>query len=171
MKAGNIKTVAVISCRCHGTADRDEHSTQRTGERLQKVILCDSFSSNRKQQNGQRIILPDVCRKGRLTRKEANKGSTKVLLLTAMWMRQQREADLVIEAIIEDLKTKRELFARISKIICKPDAILSTNKPNIVSSKLADVTEHSERLLNIHYFNPALVMKLVEIVKRSAYYI
>lgn len=79
-------------------------------------------------------------------------------------MRQQRKQILVIEAIIEDLKTKRELFARISKI-CKPDAILSTNSSNIVSSKLADVTEHSERLLNIHYFNPALVMKLVEIVK------
>ena len=75
-----------------------------------------------------------------------------------------KEADLVIEAIIEDLNTKRELFARISKI-CKPDAILSTNSSNIVSSKLADVTEHPDRLLNIHYFNPALVMKLVEIVK------
>lgn len=79
-------------------------------------------------------------------------------------MRRQRKRTLVIEAIIEDLNTKRELFARISKI-CKPDAILSTNSSNIVSSKLADVTEHSERLLNIHYFNPALVMKLVEIVK------
>ena len=65
---------------------------------------------------------------------------------------------------MEDLKVKRELFARISKI-CRPDAVLSTNSSNIVSSKLADVTEHPERLMNVHYFNPALAMKLVELVR------
>ena len=74
------------------------------------------------------------------------------------------QADFVIEAIVEDLKVKRELFARISKI-CRPDAVLSTNSSNIVSSKLADVTEHPERLMNVHYFNPALAMKLVELVR------
>lgn len=74
------------------------------------------------------------------------------------------KADLIIEAIVEKLDVKRELFGRISKL-CKPDTVLGTNSSNIVSSKLADVTEHPERLLNIHYFNPALVMELVEIVR------
>ena len=74
------------------------------------------------------------------------------------------KADLLIEAIVEKLDVKRELFGRISKL-CKPDTVLGTNSSNIVSSKLADVTEHPERLLNIHYFNPALVMELVEIVR------
>ena len=74
------------------------------------------------------------------------------------------KADLVIEAIIEKLEVKRELFGRISKL-CKPDTVLATNSSNIVSSKLADVTEHPERLMNIHYFNPALVMELVELVR------
>ena len=70
----------------------------------------------------------------------------------------------MIEAIIEDLQAKRDLFQRISRV-AKPDAVLGTNSSNLVSSKLADVTEHPERLLNIHYFNPALVMQLVEIVR------
>lgn len=59
---------------------------------------------------------------------------------------------------------KRELFERISRL-CRPDTVLATNSSNIVSSKLADVTEHPERLMNIHYFNPALVMELVELVR------
>ena len=49
--------------------------------------------------------------------------------------------------------------------LCRPDTVLATNSSNIVSSKLADVTEHPERLMNIHYFNPALVMELVELVR------
>ena len=73
-------------------------------------------------------------------------------------------ADFIIEAIIENLEIKRELFRKISRI-CRPDAVLGTNSSNIVSSRLADVTVNPERLLNIHYFNPALVMQLVELVK------
>ena len=74
------------------------------------------------------------------------------------------EADFIIEAIIQNLEIKRELFRKISRI-CRPDAVLGTNSSNIVSSRLADVTVNPERLLNIHYFNPALVMQLVELVK------
>ena len=74
------------------------------------------------------------------------------------------QADVIIEAIIEDLAVKRELFQRISRL-CRPDTVLGTNSSNLVSSKLADVTLYPERLMNIHYFNPALVMKLVEIVR------
>ena len=56
------------------------------------------------------------------------------------------------------------MLFRSSKIV-KADAILATNSSNLVSSKLAGVTQHPERLMNLHYFNPALVMQLVEVVK------
>lgn len=49
--------------------------------------------------------------------------------------------------------------------MCKADAIIGTNSSNIVSSKLADVVQNPKRLMNIHFFNPALVMQLVELVK------
>lgn len=74
------------------------------------------------------------------------------------------QSDLVIEAVIEDLEVKRNLFARLDKI-CPPHTILTTNSSYIVSSKIADATQRPEKILNMHFFNPALVMKLVEVVK------
>ncbi|WP_459930269.1 3-hydroxyacyl-CoA dehydrogenase family protein [Desulfosporosinus burensis] len=74
------------------------------------------------------------------------------------------EADLVIEAIIERLEIKRKLFAELDSL-CPPHTILATNSSYIVSSKIADVTDRPEKVCNLHFFNPALVMKLVEVVK------
>lgn len=74
------------------------------------------------------------------------------------------KADLVLEAIIEILSIKRNLFARLDKI-CPPHTIFATNSSYIVSSKIADVTSRPDKFLNMHFFNPALVMKLVEVVQ------
>ncbi|MCQ9353426.1 3-hydroxyacyl-CoA dehydrogenase family protein [Corynebacterium sp. 153RC1] len=74
------------------------------------------------------------------------------------------DADLVIEAIVEDLDIKRSLFQQLNQVA--PDsAILATNSSSIVSSKLADSIDNAERLCNIHFFNPALVLPLVEVVQ------
>lgn len=74
------------------------------------------------------------------------------------------KADLVIEAAIEDLGVKRSLFAQLDKF-CPQHTILSTNSSYIVSSKIADATKRPDKVLNLHFFNPALVMKLAEVVK------
>jgi 3-hydroxybutyryl-CoA dehydrogenase len=74
------------------------------------------------------------------------------------------DADLVIEAIIEKLDIKRKLFADLDKI-CPAHTILTTNSSYIVSSKIADATNRPDRVCNMHFFNPALVMKCVEVVK------
>jgi 3-hydroxybutyryl-CoA dehydrogenase len=74
------------------------------------------------------------------------------------------DADLVIEAATERLDLKRQLFAELDRL-CKPSAILATNSSTMVSSKLADATQRPERVANLHYFNPALVMELVEVVQ------
>lgn len=75
-----------------------------------------------------------------------------------------KKADLVIEAIVEKLDVKRELFAKIDQIT-QDHTILATNSSTIVSSKIADVTQDPEKVCNVHFFNPPLVMELVEIVK------
>jgi 3-hydroxybutyryl-CoA dehydrogenase len=75
-----------------------------------------------------------------------------------------KDADLVIEAAVEQLDIKRELFARLDQIT-GPEAILATNSSFIVSSKLAGATGRPGKVANLHFFNPALVMKLVEVVK------
>lgn len=75
-----------------------------------------------------------------------------------------KKADLVIEAVVEILSVKRDLFSRLDKI-CPPHTILATNSSYIVSSKIADATSRPDKVLNMHFFNPALVMKLVEVVQ------
>lgn len=73
------------------------------------------------------------------------------------------DTDLVIEAVFEDLAVKRAVFARLSEV-CRPDAVLATNTsyldPNEISKGLAE----PERFLGLHFFSPAHVMKLLEIV-------
>ena len=72
--------------------------------------------------------------------------------------------DLVIEAAVEKLDVKRELFARLDKV-APPHAILTTNSSAIMSSQLADATGRPDRVANMHFFNPALVMRCVEVVR------
>lgn len=75
-----------------------------------------------------------------------------------------RDADYVIEAILERLELKRKVFAQLDEI-APAHAILATNSSMIVSSKIADATQRPSQVCNMHFFNPALVMKLVEVVQ------
>jgi 3-hydroxybutyryl-CoA dehydrogenase len=72
-------------------------------------------------------------------------------------------ADFVIEAAVEKLDVKRQVFARLDAV-APPHAILATNSSAIVSSQLADATDRPDRVANMHFFNPALVMRCVEVV-------
>jgi len=107
--------------------------------------------------------LPERVTKGKLTQAQADAARTN-LTFSKDLAEAARDADLVIEAVIERLEIKRTLFAELDRI-CPPHTILTTNSSYIVSSKIADVTERPEKVCNLHFFNPALVMKLVEVVK------
>lgn len=72
-------------------------------------------------------------------------------------------ADFVIEAAVEKLDVKRSLFADLDRLTPE-HAILATNSSGFVPSKLADATSRPERVCNVHFFTPALVMKCVEVV-------
>lgn len=72
--------------------------------------------------------------------------------------------DLVIEAIVEILEIKQDFFRQLDKII-RPDTIVATNSSYMVSSLFADCFADPSRLANAHYYNPALVMKFVEVVQ------
>lgn len=73
-------------------------------------------------------------------------------------------ADIVIEAIIEQVQAKRDVLAQISQIV-RPDTLIVTNSSFMVSSTFKDTVSNPQRLANFHYFAPALVMKLVEVVQ------
>lgn len=73
------------------------------------------------------------------------------------------DADFVIEAAIEDVKIKREIFSELDQS-APSHAILATNSSNIMSSQIADATGRPEKVCNMHFFNPVLVMQGVEVV-------
>jgi 3-hydroxybutyryl-CoA dehydrogenase len=73
------------------------------------------------------------------------------------------DCDLVIESIIEDIDTKKDLFHRLESI-CRPDAILATNTSTLSVTAMMAVCKQRDRIAGLHFFNPAPVMKLVEII-------
>jgi 3-hydroxybutyryl-CoA dehydrogenase len=73
------------------------------------------------------------------------------------------DSDVVIEAVAEDLQVKRELFQQIAPIL-RPDAVLTTTTSSLSVIECAMATDRPERVLGLHFFNPAAIMKLVEIV-------
>jgi 3-hydroxybutyryl-CoA dehydrogenase len=72
--------------------------------------------------------------------------------------------DLVIEAIVEELAPKQELFAELERI-CKRDAVLATNTSALSVTEIASATSSPERIVGMHFFNPAPLMPLVEIIR------
>jgi 3-hydroxybutyryl-CoA dehydrogenase len=72
--------------------------------------------------------------------------------------------DLVIEAIVEELAAKRELFGELDRL-CAPDAILATNTSAISVTEIASATQRPRRAVGMHFFNPAPLLPLVEIVR------
>lgn len=77
------------------------------------------------------------------------------------------QADLVIEAVFEDLAVKRDVFARLDKI-AKPGAILATNTSYLDVDAIAAATSRPREVVGLHFFSPANVMRLVEVVRGAA---
>jgi 3-hydroxybutyryl-CoA dehydrogenase len=107
--------------------------------------------------------LPGRVEKGRLTKEQALQARANLTFSTSL-EEAAANADFVIEAATEVLALKRRIFADLDKFAPK-HAILATNSSAIVSSKIADATQRMDKVVNMHFFNPALVMKLVEVVK------
>ena len=74
------------------------------------------------------------------------------------------DADLVIEAASEDMNLKKEVFAELAKI-CKPETIFATNTSSLSITEIAAITDRPAQFIGMHFFNPAPVMKLVEVIK------
>ena len=86
------------------------------------------------------------------------------LLTTTTELADFADCDLVIEAIVEELGPKRELFAELERI-CRRDAVLATNTSALSVTEIAAATSTPARVVGMHFFNPAPLMPLVEIVR------
>ena len=128
-------------------------------------VKCTDISSEMlaKAEQFADSYLPGRVAKGRLSAEEADQARANLTFVSTL-EEAAADADLVIEAVIEKLDVKRRVFAQLDKV-SPPHAILATNSSYIVSSKVADATRRPDKVCNMHFFNPALVMKLVEVVK------
>lgn len=86
---------------------------------------------------------------------------------TATEMSALSEADLVVEAVTEDLKVKTDVFRQLDELT-RPEAILASNTSSISITKLGAATRRPDRVIGMHFMNPVPVMKLVEIIRGIA---
>ena len=75
-----------------------------------------------------------------------------------------RDCDFVVEAIYEDIEAKKEIFSKLNSI-CSSEAILATNTTALSVSEIASATSRPDKVIGMHFFNPAVIMKLVEIIR------
>ena len=103
--------------------------------------------------------------KGRLTAAEKDAALARLTMTTDL--ADLAACDLVVEAIVEDLDEKRSLFAELEAVVA-PTAVLATNTSALSVGEIASATTHPERVVGMHFFNPAPVLPLVEIVRTEA---
>ena len=101
--------------------------------------------------------------KGKLSQADADAALERVQTTTDIGA-AVREADIVIEAVFEDLSIKREVFTELDRL-APAGAVLASNSSTMGISKIADATKRPESCVNIHFFYPVLVMDLAEVVR------
>lgn len=103
--------------------------------------------------------------KGELTTEQ--KSAATARLKPTLALEDLAECDLVIEAIIENLDRKRELFGELDRLV-RPEAIFASNTSSLSITEMMTATRRPERFIGLHFFNPVPLMKLVEVVRTVA---
>lgn len=80
---------------------------------------------------------------------------------------QAADCDLVVEAAVENMEIKKQIFQELDDL-CKPETILATNTSSLSITEVATATKRPDKVIGMHFFNPAAVMKLVEVIKGIA---
>lgn len=128
-----------------------------------QVIVCDieqNFLDNALQR--MQSFMDKSIAKGRMTAEEKEAVLGRVTCTTNL--EEMKEVDIVIEAIIEDLEAKKELFTQLDRIVPE-NTILATNTSSMSITVIAEATNRQERVAGLHFFNPPQIMKLVEVVR------
>ncbi len=100
--------------------------------------------------------------KGRLTAEQ--KESTLAKLIGTLELADLKDCDLIIEAVTEDIKVKKETFAALDKI-CGGATIFASNTSSLTVTEMAAATSRPDKFVGLHFFNPVALMKLVEVVR------
>jgi 3-hydroxybutyryl-CoA dehydrogenase len=132
-----------------------------------KVVLSDSKAgASAKARESMTVSLAKLVEKGKLDAAARDALIARISFVDALLARDlsiYKECGIVIEAVVEDLAVKRTLFASLGAVVA-PTAILATNTSSLSVASIASAPVNPDRVVGIHFFNPAPVMPLVEIV-------
>jgi len=156
-----IKKVGVVGCGAMGTGIAQlcaQSGYQVVVSEINNELLNKGLASIDK-------VLARSVEKGRISQQDKDATLGRIKGTTSM--KDFSDCDLMIEAAIENLDLKKKIFAELDKI-CPKDAILATNTSCLSIIDMAMVTKRPDKVLGLHFFNPAPVMKLLEIVRTIA---
>jgi 3-hydroxybutyryl-CoA dehydrogenase len=156
-----IKKVGVVGCGAMGAGIAQlcaQSGYQVVVSEINDALLSKGLASIDK-------ILARSVEKGRISQED--KDATLARIKGTTNTKDFSDCDLMIEAAIENLELKKKIFAELDKI-CPKDAILGTNTSCLSIIDMAMVTKRPDKVVGLHFFNPAPVMKLLEIVKTIA---
>lgn len=127
------------------------------------TVVCEA-SSLAARAAGERVAisLERAVQRGKLDRIGAEDALARMVFTGSLDDLADRQ--LVVEAVIEDTAAKTEIFAALDKVVEDPGAILATNTSSIPVMRLGMATRRADRVLGLHFFNPAPVLPLVEVV-------
>ena len=156
----DIKKVAVVGSGTMGS----QIALQTALSDRYDVALTDADAAQLERAKGVVDgLLARSVEKGRLTQ-HASDGAKRRLRYASDLQTAVGDADLVIEAIYENLQAKQDLFRKLDEL-APPAAILASNSSSIAISRLASVTQRADRCCNLHFFHPVTVMELCEVVR------
>ncbi len=159
MKVEDIKRILVV-----GAGQMGAQIAMQAALHGYAVTLNDlSMDLLEKGMKGNQVQLEKRVAKGQMTQAQMDAAIGRIRLEPDL-EKAARDADFVVEAIVERLEPKRECFAKLDRF-CPPHAILVSNSSTLMISQIATATKRPAQCANMHWFYPPLVMRLVEVVK------
>ncbi len=158
MGAFTIKRVGVVGCGTMGAG-----IAQVTAAAGYEVYVSDTTQGALERGLGTiQSALSKAVEKEKLTRQEADDILKRIEIGTSL--SGHSDMDLVIEAVFEDIEAKKRLLARLDEL-CRPSTLFASNTSSLCVTEMAAATQRPEQVVGMHFFNPAPVMKLVEVVR------
>ena len=152
-----MKNISIIGCGTMGNGIAQTFALYNYN-----VVLYDIKSENLEKalvtisKNLQRMVDKDI-----ISENEKNKSLNNIISTTDFNL--IKDSDLVVEAIIEDLEIKKNIFQRLDSH-CKRETILASNTSSISITELAESTTRKEKVIGMHFMNPVPIMKLIEVI-------
>jgi len=160
MRLEDVKVIGVVGAGVMG------HGIAQVAARHYDVVMVDV--SDEVLKKAMELIesgpfgLKRLVEKGKMSEDEAKAVMDRIKTSTSL--ESLKDADFVIEAVTENADLKKKIFAELDKI-CKPDTIIASNTSAIMISDLATAVERKDKFIGMHWFNPAPVMKLIEVIR------